>query len=128
MDSINGHVDPTKTDGLVIKYYQSAGTRMNYIDDRGLKYVSGSTKYIEFSDDIDSMVSTKFTNSPSVANGYYDKSTNNSYLLTTLLHKNYSHNPVGATYVSDDTDLFKEGDEIAFTGNNGLNYSIDLLS
>ena len=128
LDSLNGHVDPTKTDGSVIKYYQSAGIRMTHIDARGVKYVSGSTKYIEFIEDIDSMISTKFTNSPSVANGYCDKSTNNSYLLTTLLPKNFSHNPVGAIYVSDDADLFKKDDEIAFSANNGLNYSIGLPS
>lgn len=128
LDSVNGHVDPTKTDGSVIKYYQTAGIRMNHIDARGVKYESDSTKYIEFSDDINSMIATKFTNSPFVANGYYDKTTNNSYLLTTLLPKNFTHNPVGAIYVSDDTDLFKKGDEIAFTGNNGLNYSVGLPS
>lgn len=42
--------------------------------------------------------------------------------------KNFSHNPVGAIYVSDDTDLFKKDDEIAFSANNGLNYSIGLPS
>ena len=42
LDNLNGHVDPTKTDGSVIKYYQSAGIRMTHIDARGVKYVSGS--------------------------------------------------------------------------------------
>lgn len=110
-DSVNSYPTTATADGTRISSFGESGIRVTHIDARA---IDNNQKY---TDDVNKMVRTKFTNTGSTKDGYRDPKTNNNYVLTTLISANKSRNVQGTLFTADSTDLFKEGNKFNFKEN-----------
>ncbi len=121
-DSVNPYPITSKTDGTRVATYGESGIRVTHIDARAVD------KDNKLTDDLSKMVRTKFSNTASIKDGYRDPSTNNSYVLTTLISANKSRNVQGTQFTADSSDLFKEGASFNFKAGASSSYASTLPS
>ena len=76
VDSTNGYPSTFYTDGRIIRFYSKNGIRITHIDARSVD------TNLDYTDNINDMVMTKFSNTASTKQGYYCPLNNNSYVLT----------------------------------------------
>lgn len=104
-------------DGRKIPYYKESGIRVTHIDARSVDNDG------QFTDDIQKMTRTKFTNTGQTYDGYYDPTNFNSYVITTLVSANLDRNVMGTHFIADNSDLFKEGNSFTFKKEEINSYS-----
>lgn len=112
VDSTNGYPSTLYTDGRIIRYYSKNGIRITHIDARSVD------SNLDYTDNINDMVMTKFSNTASTKQGYYCPLNNNSYVLTSLISANSSRNTLGTFFVANNTDLYNASSTIDFTSNS----------
>ena len=112
VDSTNGYPSTFYTDGRIIRFYSKNGIRITHIDARSVD------TNLDYSDNINDMVMTKFSNTASTKQGYYCPLNNNSYVLTSLISANSSRNTLGTFFVANNTDLYNASSTIDFTSNS----------
>ena len=108
VDSTIGYPSTFYTDGRIIRFYSKNGIRITHIDARSVD------SNFNYTDDINSMMMTKFSNTASTKEGYYCPSNHNSYVLTSLISGNASRNTLGTFFVANNQDLIYEGNTIDF--------------
>ncbi len=107
-DSVNPYPVTVTTDGSKVTTYGESGIRVTHIDARAID------KDVKYTDDIDKMIKTKFSNTGSTKDGYRDPKTNNNYVLTTLISANTNRNVQGTMFTANSSDLFKANDSFTF--------------
>lgn len=112
VDSTNGYPSTFYTDGRIIRFYSKNGIRITHIDARSVD------TNLDYTDNINDMVMTKFSNTASTKQGYYCPLNNNSYVLTSLISANSSRNTLGTFFVANNTDLYNASSTIDFTSNS----------
>ncbi|MCI6614434.1 MAG: hypothetical protein MSC51_01130 [Mollicutes bacterium] len=112
VDSTNGYPSTFYTDGRIIRFYSKNGIRITHIDARSVD------SNLDYTDNINDMVMTKFSNTASTKQGYYCPLNNNSYVLTSLISANSSRNTLGTFFVANNTDLYNASSTIDFTSNS----------
>ena len=112
VDSTNGYPSTLYTDGRIIRFYSKNGIRITHIDARSVD------TNLDYTDNINDMVMTKFSNTASTKQGYYCPLNNNSYVLTSLISANSSRNTLGTFFVANNTDLYNASSTIDFTSNS----------
>ena len=112
VDSTNGYPSTFYTDGRIIRFYSKNGIRITHIDARSVD------TNLDYTDNINDMVMTKFSNTASTKQGYYCPLNNNSYVLTPLISANSSRNTLGTFFVANNTDLYNASSTIDFTSNS----------
>ena len=112
VDSTNGYPSTLYTDGRIIRFYSKNGIRITHIDARSVD------SNLDYTDNINDMVMTKFSNTASTKQGYYCPLNNNSYVLTSLISANSSRNTLGTFFVANNTDLYNASSTIDFTSNS----------
>ena len=112
VDSTNGYPSTFYTDGRIIRFYSKNGIRITHIDARSVD------SNLDYTDNINDMVMTKFSNTASTKQGYYCPLNNNSYVLTSLISANNSRNTLGTFFVANNTDLYNASSTIDFTSNS----------
>ena len=108
LDSTAGYPSTFYTDGRIIRFYSKNGIRITHIDARGVD------ANLDYTDSINDMIMTKFSNTASTKEGYYCPSNHNSYVLTSLISGNASRNTLGTFFVANNQDLIYEGTTIDF--------------
>ena len=108
VDSTIGYPSTFYTDGRIIRFYSKNGIRITHIDARSVD------SNLDYTDNINDMVMTKFSNTASTKEGYYCPSNHNSYILTSLISGNASRNTLGTFFVANNQDLIYEGNTIDF--------------
>ena len=112
VDSTTGYPSTFYTDGRIIRFYSKNGIRITHIDARSVD------SNLDYTDNINDMVMTKFSNTASTKQGYYCPLNNNSYVLTSLISANSSRNTLGTFFVANNTDLYNASSTIDFTSNS----------
>ena len=112
VDSTNGYPSTFYTDGRIIRFYSKNGIRITHIDARSVD------SNLDYTDNINDMVMTKFSNTASTKQGYYCPLNNNSYVLTSLISANSSRNTLGTFFVANNTDLYNASSTIDFTSSS----------
>ena len=112
VDSTIGYPSTFYTDGRIIRFYSKNGIRITHIDARSVD------SNLDYTDNINDMVMTKFSNTASTKQGYYCPLNNNSYVLTSLISANSSRNTLGTFFVANNTDLYNASSTIDFTSNS----------
>ena len=112
VDSTNGYPSTFYTDGRIIRFYSKNGIRITHIDARSVD------SNLDYTDNINDMVMTKFSNTASTKQAYYCPLNNNSYVLTSLISANSSRNTLGTFFVANNTDLYNASSTIDFTSNS----------
>lgn len=112
VDSTNGYPSTFYTDERIIRFYSKNGIRITHIDARSVD------ANLDYTDNINDMVMTKFSNTASTKQGYYCPLNNNSYVLTSLISANSSRNTLGTFFVANNTDLYNASSTIDFTSNS----------
>ena len=112
VDSTNCYPSTFYTDGRIIRFYSKNGIRITHIDARSVD------SNLDYTDNINDMVMTKFSNTASTKQGYYCPLNNNSYVLTSLISANSSRNTLGTFFVANNTDLYNASSTIDFTSNS----------
>ncbi|MDY2724687.1 MAG: hypothetical protein SOV25_03765 [Candidatus Onthovivens sp.] len=112
VDSTNGYPSTFYTDGRIIRFYSKNGIRITHIDARSVD------SNLDYTDNINDMVMTKFSNTASTKQGYYCPLNNNSYVLTSLISADSSRNTLGTFFVANNTDLYNASSTIDFTSNS----------
>ena len=112
VDSTNGYPSAFYSDGRIIRFYSKNGIRITHIDARRVD------SNLDYTDNINDMVMTKFSNTASTKQGYYCPLNNNSYVLTSLISANSSRNTLGTFFVANNTDLDNASSTIDFTSNS----------
>ncbi len=108
LDSTAGYPSTFYTDGRIIRFYSKNGIRITHIDARGVD------ANLDYTDSINDMIMTKFSNTASTKEGYYCPTNHNSYVLTSLISGNASRNTLGTFFVANNQDLIYEGNTIDF--------------
>ena len=108
LDSTAGYPSTFYTDGRIIRFYSKNGIRITHIDARGVD------ANLDYTDSINDMIMTKFSNTASTKEGYYCPTNHNSYVLTSLISGNASRNTLGTFFVANNQDLIYEGTTIDF--------------
>ena len=108
VDSTIGYPSTFYTDGRIIRFYSKNGIRITHIDARGVD------ANLDYTDSINDMIMTKFSNTASTKEGYYCPTNHNSYVLTSLISGNASRNTLGTFFVANNQDLIYEGTTIDF--------------
>lgn len=108
VDSTAGYPSTFYTDGRIIRFYSKNGIRITHIDARGVD------ANLDYTDSINDMIMTKFSNTASTKEGYYCPTNHNSYVLTSLISGNASRNTLGTFFVANNQDLIYEGTTIDF--------------
>ena len=108
VDSTIGYPSTFYTDGRIIRFYSKNGIRITHIDARSVD------SNLDYTDNINDMVMTKFSNTASTKEGYYCPSNHNSYVLTSLISGNASRNTLGTFFVANNQDLIYERNTIDF--------------
>ncbi len=108
VDSTIGYPSTFYTDGRIIRFYSKNGIRITHIDARGVD------ANLDYTDSINDMIMTKFSNTASTKEGYYCPTNHNSYVLTSLISGNASRNTLGTFFVANNQDLIYEGTAIDF--------------
>ena len=112
VDSTIGYPSTFYTDGRIIRFYSKNGIRITHIDARSVD------SNLDYTDNINDMVMTQFSNTASTKQGYYCPLNNNSYVLTSLISANSSRNTLGTFFVANNTDLYNASSTIDFTSNS----------
>ena len=112
LDSTAGYPSTFYTDGRIIRFYSKNGIRITHIDARSVD------SNLDYTDNINDMVMTKFSNTANTKQGYYCPLNNNSYVLTSLISANSSRNTLGTFFVANNTDLYNASSTIDFTSNS----------
>lgn len=111
-DGENPYPTLASSTGENVSYFLESGIRVTHIDARGVYIEDGKSYY---TNDINKMERVKFSNTGTVSySGYYDSTTNNPYVLSTLISANKSRNVQGTYFTANSSDLFKAGDKFNF--------------